>query len=41
NNKPSSGLTLIASSFNEFISKLEKEEVDNSPSKAISISLDF
>ncbi|EAR5265594.1 SMI1/KNR4 family protein, partial [Salmonella enterica] len=24
-----------------FISKLEKEEVDNSPSKAISISLDF
>ncbi|EAS4060766.1 SMI1/KNR4 family protein, partial [Salmonella enterica] len=26
---------------NEFISKLEKEEVDNSPSKAISISLDF
>ncbi|ECZ4276798.1 SMI1/KNR4 family protein, partial [Salmonella enterica] len=25
----------------EFISKLEKEEVDNSPSKAISISLDF
>ncbi|EAZ9183327.1 SMI1/KNR4 family protein [Salmonella enterica] len=41
NDKPSPGLTLIASSFNEFISKLEKEEDDNSPSKAISISLNF
>ncbi|HCL5254314.1 TPA: SMI1/KNR4 family protein [Salmonella enterica] len=41
NNKPSSGLTLISSGLNEFISILEKEEDDNCPSKAIGGFLDF